>query len=105
MLEKKVKEIDSLRRKQAEIGLEIQRKIDALVISAVNESTDEAGLSERDLCVLLHEAGFELPVKEAYPLLTRLADEKRILRKGPRYLGIRPDVMSRQLRDNPSRKK
>jgi hypothetical protein len=105
MLQKKVEEIEALRRKQAEIGLEIQRKIDALVISVVSEGTDEAGLSERDIVVRLHSAGFELAMKEAYSLLTRLVAEQRIQSKGPRYVGIRPEVMKRQLRETSSRKK
>jgi hypothetical protein len=95
MLSEQVDEIHELRKKAAELHDEIERKVAALVISALAQ--EDRAFSERDLVAALHGAGFELPVKDVYPLLTRLANDQLIKREGPRYRAIRPGVLNRQL--------
>ncbi len=95
MLNDQADEIHELRRKAAEVHAEIERRVDALVITAFSES--ESSCSERDLVERLRAVGFELSAKDAYPLLARLASEGRLQREGPRYRAIRPEVLQRQL--------
>jgi hypothetical protein len=101
MLSEQVDEIHRLRKKAADLHDEIERKIAALVIAALGQ--EDKTFSERELVTALGKAGFELPVKDAYPLLTRLANDQRIRREGPRYRAIRPDVLNRQLQDTSSK--
>jgi hypothetical protein len=64
---------------------------------------EDKAFSEREVVERLGKAGFELPVKDAYPLLTRLANDNKIRRECPRYRSIRPEVLNRQLRDTSSK--
>jgi hypothetical protein len=100
-LSEQVDDIHDSRKRAAELHDEIDRKVDALVIAALGQ--EDKAFSERDVVECLGAAGFELPVKEAYPLLTRLANDNKIGREGPRYRAIRPGVLNRQLRDTSSK--
>jgi hypothetical protein len=103
MLKKMVTEIEELHRRHAEIERTIQKKLDALVIQVVADCEDDAGLSERDVCTALAKAGYDLHARDAYPLLKRLADERKIQMRGIRYAGLRPEVMKRQLKETRKR--
>lgn len=100
MLRDQVDEIHQLRRNLAELEAEIDRKIDALVISVVSEHGEKT-FSERDIAVALQAAGFEIALKDVYPLVTRLVSAMVIERTGLSYKAIRPAVMKRQLLETP----
>lgn len=101
MLSEQVDEIHELRQRLAELGDEIQRKIDGLVI-AVLAHDPARSFSERDVSHALTDAGFEMPIKDVYPLLTRLAKDTRIERVGLTYRAIQPSVLKRQLTETPT---
>jgi len=103
MVRTQADEIHRLRKRLAALNDEVQRKIDGLVISVLAEDTERT-FSEHDVCQALRAVDFELAAKDAYPLLTRLAREQRIQSEGPKYRGIGPGVLKRQLRETPGPK-
>lgn len=95
-----VNELHALERKFADLEDEISRKKDAIMIALLSEHPEKA-FSEAEVANALQEAGLDFRVKDAYPILARLANDTRIRREGLRYRAIQPDVLQRQLKETP----